>query len=636
MIKLTFSNGVQAECCTLQQVKELLAYSQRPPSNQDDGRSQRERPPPNQDEGRSQRQRPPSNRGDKTYIYDRLYGPLFDKYVSPTNQLPYDAPFMKDRPRGLTHAQWCMIRMNELPRGQIEEIVLSHNGKVIPEWTYSVPIILNVDYRTKERAKLYGAIWMPGYGYWILGPMMSLKDVPPEFRPNDLSPYAPFRVHFSMGIKLDPTFKFYLNSKEAVNLVDDESEEGAAPSAGPEQEAERAGGNNGHEEGPEEVAAGTAEDPPQPSGDNGDEEGPEEEEAGTPQLRASDGAEEEEATGGAEANVDNGGQEDKLEDGNKEESKEEAAKEKPKEDEASDMSEYEFPPDEAMIEEGNKVDSLFNKCSQKELKELDEKSKALLRHVCDERCRKERRASPAATTTPVTPFAAAKGNGGEEPQDTSDSSVGSPRIEARRRNNESESNQPMKTAEDSDEDESPPTPTEDLFIPELISRQHIPDKKKSKLQSKLQQETSSEDELADDDESEDEYEDDSFCKVDDNKSSSSRSFKTDDCEESESESIDESEYSDEDFIDDFNEDDYDTSEDEDDDDEPPYVPPKRSSSKRKIIQPKPFGYGKKKKKVSTKKQKTLQDCAPYACTAEKRAIDFLPSVADNSANNNHD
>ena len=108
------------------------------------------------------------------------------------------------------------------------------------------------------------------------------------------------------------------------------------------------------------------------------------------------------------------------------------------------------------------------------------------------------------------------------------------------------------------------------------------------------------------------------------------------CEESDSESIEESEYSDEDFIDDFNEDDYDTSEDEDDDDEPPYVPPKRSSSKRKIIQPKPFGYGKKKKKVSTKKQKTLQDCAPYACTAEKRAIDFLPSVADNSANNNHD
>ena len=221
------------------------------------------------------------------------------------------------------------------------------------------------------------------------------------------------------------------------------------------------------------------------------------------------------------------------------------------------------------------------------------------------------------------------GNGGEERQDTSDSSVGSPRIAARLRNNVGDSVQPMKTAEDSDEDENPPP--EELFIPDLFSRRHIPNKKKSKLQH----ETSSEDELADDDESVGKYEDDSFCALEENKSSSSRSFKTDDCEESESESIDESEYSDDQFSDDFNEDDYDTSEDEDDDDEPPYVPPKRSSSKRKIIKPKPFGYG-KKKKVSTKKQKTLQDGAPYACTAEKRAIAFLPSVADNPANNNHD
>jgi hypothetical protein len=231
------------------------------------------------------------------------------------------------------------------------------------------------------------------------------------------------------------------------------------------------------------------------------------------------------------------------------------------------------------------------------------------------------------------PFAAALANGqdGQNTSDSSNSSVVSPRIEARRYLSKYRKNsvQPLKTPED----ERPPP---SIFLPSLQDRERCPDllprhsTPKTK-RSKLQPETSSED---DDSDSNNSYQADSFLDMS-NESSSSGSFKTDDCEESESESIDELEEDSEPFEDDYKEEDYDSSDEDDDDDETPFVPPKRSSRKRKITPTKRFEYA-KRKKVSTKKQKTIQDCAPYACTTEKDAIAFLPTNAGNSANKTDD
>ena len=233
----------------------------------------------------------------------------------------------------------------------------------------------------------------------------------------------------------------------------------------------------------------------------------------------------------------------------------------------------------------------------------------------------------------MTAFAAAV-NTGEAVEETSNSSVVSPRIQARgRRTNGSTSVQPVKTPE---EERPPPNiffPSLDTArCPELLRRQSQSTPKTKR--SKLQPESSSED---DDSDSNNSYQADSFLEMS-NESSSSGSFKTDDCEESESESFEESEEeSDGEFLDDYKEEDYDSSDEDDDDEEEPYVPPKRSSRKRKITPTKPFAYA-KRKKVSAKKQKTIQDCAPYACTSEKDAIAFLPTAAEatNSTNNTDD
>jgi hypothetical protein len=280
-------------------------------------------------------------------------------------------------------------------------------------------------------------------------------------------------------------------------------------------------------------------------------------------------------------------------------------------DATSTGDKYGFPSDEDLMA----VDrSLFGPCDSH--RELDEQSKIMLRNSVDNTSQ---------------PFAAAVKNG-EAVAETSNSSVVSPRIQARRRTNGSTSVQPVKTPEG----ERPPPniffPSLDTArCPELLPRQSQSTPKTKR--SKLQHDSSSED---DDSDSLNSYQDDSFL-AKSNESSSSGSFKTDDCEESESECFEESEEESGQFSDDYKEGDYDGSNEDDDDEEEPYVPPKRSSSKRKITPTKPFEYA-KRKKVSTKKQKTIKDCAPYACTTEKGAITFLPTAAEatNSANNNHD
>ena len=640
-IKLIFpNNGIIAEVGSMEQARQLLQLSDSPQAQEAN----------------------PTKEGNEednpTYYFKHLPAPLYDRKTSARNPLPYDAPYMRDRPGDTPHAHWCLININRVPTGQVEEYILSHNRQVCPKYVFSVPVILRVVYELKEEAKKHGAIWLGGFGEWILPPLKSLLDMPKKFRPTDMTPYLPFQIHFSMGRTLNPDFSF--RRCGVISLTDSEEESGSA--ARPEQAPEGPLDDEAIDAAAEEAVEEAKEEDDEPI-DAAAEEAVEE--AKEEDDEPIDAADKKDIQAGAAAA---------------------AAASDADDDATSAEIEYPFPPDEDLMAVSR---SLFGPCDDRE---LDEQSKNMLRnsvdntsqaaknnatartlltHSCNSgRCSKNQEGgrcknpfqwpqavnngspptseAPAAAggrngsttaasqhgkaTAGMTPFAAAVNNG-EAVEETSNSSVVSPRIQARgHTTNGSTSVQPLKTPE---EERPPPNiffPSLDRArCPELLPRQSQSTPKTKR--SKLQHDSSSED---DDSDSLNSYQADSFLAMS-NESSSSGSFKTDDCEESESECFEESEEGSGQFSDDYKEEDYDSSDEDDHDDEEQYVPPKRSSSKRKITPTKPFEYA-KRKKVSSKKQKTIKDCAPYACTTEKRAIAFLPTAAEatNSANNNHD
>lgn len=614
-IKLTYPTGIQVEVGSVDQAKVLLQLSDNPQEANPSKEGHEELNP--------------------TYHFDNLHAPLHDRKTTVRNPLPYNAPYMRNRHRSMSHAQCCLININRLPEEQVKEYILSHNRKVCPQWVFSVPIILNVHYGLKEEAKRHGAIWMSGFREWILPPMKSLADMPRKFRPLDMSPYRPYQIHFSIGRTLNPDYSF--RTSDSVFIVPDSEEEPGSVNNGPEL----APNNGADHPADESVAPELAPEEPRHEVDAANKEAVEE--AKEEDDEPIDAADKKDVQAGAAAAADA--------------------------DADSAEHEYNFPTNEELMDV---PESLFGPCGSH--RELDEKSKimlgnseaaennatalSLLSHGCNSgRCsRKGDRSTPyqwpqavhngspttsgapaggrkantpgasqyaTGHTVGVTPFAAALANGqdGQNTSDSSNSSVVSPRIEARRSTYRKNSVQTMKTTEAKN-------PPENIFFPSSLDPERCPE---LKPRSKLQHESSSED---DDSDSNNSYQADSFL-ADSNESSCSGSFKTDDCEESESESIDQSEEDSEPFSDDYPEDAYESSDEDDDDDETPYVPPKRSSRKRKITPTKPFEYA-KRKKVSTKKQKTIQDCAPYACTTEKDAIAFLPTHAGNSANNTDD
>ncbi len=669
-IKLTYPTGIQVEVGSVEQAKVLLQLCDSP------------------------QEANPTKEGDEelnpTYHFNNLHAPLHDRKTTLQNPLPYNAPYMRNRHRSMTHAQWCLININRLPKGQIEEYVLSHNRKVCPQWVFSVPIILNVHYGLKEEAKRHGAIWMSGFREWILPPMKSLVDMPRKFRPLDMTPYGPYQIHFSIGRTLNPDYSF--RTSDSVIFVPDSEEEPGSVNNAPEL----APNNGADHPADESVAPEHAPEEPRHEVDAANKEAVEK--AKEEDDEPIDAADKKDVQAGADESVapELAPEEPRHEvdaankeavEGAKEEDDEpiDAADKKDVQagaaaaaDANSTEDEYNFPTKEELMDH---AESLFGPCGSH--RELDGKSKimlgnseaaennatalSLLSHGCNAgRCSSIRKGdrstphqwpqavnngSPATSGAPaggrnantpgasqdatghtvgVTPFAAALANGqdGQNTSDSSNSSVVSPRIEARRSDYRKNSVQTMKTTEAKN-------PPENIFFPsldpercpELLPRQSTPKTKRSKLQP----ESSSED---DDSDSNNSYQANSFL-ANSNESSCSGSFKTDDCEESESEFIDQSEEDSEPFSDDYPEDAYESSDEDDDDDETPYVPPKRSSRKRKIIPTKPFEYA-KRNKVSTKKQKTIQDCAPYACTTEKDGIAFLPTNAGNSANNTDD
>lgn len=119
-IKLTYPTGIQVEVGSVDQAKVLLQLSDNPQEANPSKEGHEELNP--------------------TYHFDNLHAPLHDRKTTVRNPLPYNAPYMRNRHRSMSHAQCCLININRLPEEQVKEYILSHNRKVCPQWVFSVPI----------------------------------------------------------------------------------------------------------------------------------------------------------------------------------------------------------------------------------------------------------------------------------------------------------------------------------------------------------------------------------------------------------------------------------------------------------------------------------------------------------------